>query len=238
MLAILKKAGHRLGLGKFIWKRGLPSEIVFWEEYLATRGKSCNAEEEFAFRTSPDSTLQPWLLRWIERPMGSALRVLDVGAGPLTWVGKTCSSHTIQIEAIDPLADVYDRMIGRHGITPPVRTKRGDGEDIVGRFGREVFDMTFARNCLDHAYDAIKAVTGIVEVTRPGGIVCLWHKEDEAELMRYQGLHQWNFRSENGDLLLWKAGKQLNVNRTFSKQLKLLRLESKDDMIQAIYRKL
>jgi SAM-dependent methyltransferase len=237
-LAVVKKAGHRLGLGKFIWKTALPSEIKFWEDYLVSRGKSCNVEQEFAFRTSPDSELQPWLREWIEPPAGSTLRILDVGAGPLTWVGKKCDQYTIQIDAIDPLADVYNQIIDRNGITPPVRTKKGDGEDIVAQFGREVFDMTFARNCLDHAYDAIKAVTGMVEVTRPGGVLCLWHNQDEAERLSYQGLHQWNFRLEKDTLLVWKGEKRLNVNQTFSKQLKVLQLELKNDMIQAIYRKL
>jgi nitrite reductase/ring-hydroxylating ferredoxin subunit len=78
----------------------------------------------------------------------------------------------------------------------------------------------------------------MIEVAKPGGVIFLWHNQDEAEHLSYQGLHQWNFRLENGDLVVWRGEKKLNVNRAFSKQLKVLRCELDGDMIQAVYRKL
>lgn len=236
--SLVKRAGHALGFGRMIWKFGLPSEIKFWDDYLASRGKSCNAAAEFDFRISPDSELQPWLREWLACPDGAALRAVDVGAGPLTWLGKKWGSRQISIEAIDPLAEAYDHLMERYGINPPVRTKQGEGEEIAGRFGREVFDLAFARNCLDHACDAIQAVTSMVAVTKPGGVIFLWHSPDEAEHMKYQGLHQWNFRLLKGELIVCKGGKMLNVNRAFAGQLKALRCELKDGMIEAVYRKL
>ena len=237
ILAVIKKAGHKFGLGRFIWKLSLPSETSFWEEYLATRGKSCGAMEEFNFRTSPDAELQPWLKEWMKCPAGAEVRVLDVGAGPLTWVGKKWSGHKVVIDAIDPLAEAYGQMLRRQGIQPPVATQPGDGEKVVQLFGREVFDLTFARNSLDHSYDAIQAVTSMIEATKPGGIIFLWHNQNEAERLCYQGLHQWNFRLDRTELLVWKGDKTLNVNRAFAGQLQVLRCELRDDMIQAIYRK-
>ena len=236
--AALKKSGHALGLGKFIWKTGLPSEVSFWNEYLATGGKSCDAVDEFKFRIAPDSQLQPWLCEWLDCPEGSVVRVLDVGAGPLTWIGKKWAARDVQIEAIDPLAEAYDQIMNQHGIRPPVRTKKDDGEEVVRRFGRDGFDLAFARNCLDHAYDAIQAVTNMIEATKPGGVVFLWHNEDEAERLSYQGLHQWNFHLQQGELVVWKGKRVMNVNQTFAKQLKTLRCELRDGMIQAVYRKL
>jgi SAM-dependent methyltransferase len=237
ILAVVKKSGHKLGLGKLIWKLSLPSETGFWEEYLATRGKSCGAAEEFNFRTSPDSEFQPWLKEWLNCPEGAEVRVLDVGAGPLTWVGKKWSGRRVVIDAIDPLAEAYGRIMRREGIKPPVETKPGDGEEVMRLFGPQVFDLAFARNCLDHSYDAIQAVTSMIEATKPGGIIFLWHNPDEAESLNYQGLHQWNFRLTNGELLVWKGDKTLNVNRVFAAQLEVLRCELEDGMIQAVYRK-
>ena len=237
-LAVVKKIGHRVGLGKFIWQAGLPSEVVFWEDYLARRGQSCGATEEFKFRTAPDSELQPWLREWLNSPVNAEVRVLDVGAGPLTWVGKKWTGRQVLIDAIDPLAEAYAGVMRRHGIRPPVPTKLGDGEEAVKLFGANKFDLTFARNCLDHSYDAIKAVTSMIEVTKPGGVIFLWHNQDEAERLCYQGLHQWNFRLQQGELVVWKGDKQLNINREYAGKLEVLRSELRDDMIQAAYRKL
>lgn len=236
-LAILKKVGHKLGFGKIIWKLALPTEVNFWEEYLATRGKSCGAADEFAFRNSPDSEFQPWLREWMNCKEGAEVRVLDVGAGPLTWVGKKWAGRTVIIDAIDPLAEAYARIMQKQGIKPPVETKVGNGEEVVELFGRNRFDLAFARNCLDHSFDAIQAVTSMIGATKPGGIIFLWHNQDEAERLGYQGLHQWNFRLENSELLVWKGDRILNVNQTFKNQLQVLRCSTHEDMIQAVYRK-
>lgn len=238
VMAVVKKTGHALGLGKMIWQAALPSEVGFWEDYLKSGGKSCRAEAEFKFRTDPEAPLQPWLHELLDCPADADVRVLDVGAGPLTWVGKKWAGHKVTIHAIDPLADAYNQIMRQHGVIPPIRTEKGDGEEVVQLFGRNAFDMTFARNCLDHSYDAIQAVTNMIEATKVGGIIFLWHNEDEAEQLQYDGLHQWNFRLTQGELLVWKGGRVLNVNQTFAGQLKVLRCELKDGMIQAVYRKL
>lgn len=165
------------------------------------------------------------------------VRVLDVGAGPLTWMGKNWPGRKLTIDAIDPLAEAYGQIMRRLVIKPPVETKPGDGEEVVKLFGRQVFDLTFARNCLDHSYDAIQAVTSMIEATKPGGIIVLWHNQDEAEHLCYEGLHQWNFRLENSELIVWKGHRKLNVNRVFAGQLHTLRCELRENMIQAVYRK-
>jgi SAM-dependent methyltransferase len=237
-LAVLKKIGHQLGLGKFIWKLSLPSEVRFWDDYLTSGGKSCDAAAEYQFRIAPDSEFQSWLQEWLPCPEGSVVRVLDVGAGPLTWLGKKWPGRKVVIDAIDPLAEMYADIMRRRGIQPPVQTRLGNGEEVVKIFGIKAFDLTFARNCLDHAYDAIQAVTNMIEATRSGGVIFLWHNQDEAEHQCYQGLHQWNFRLEQGELWVWKGDRKLNVNRKFAGQLLVLRCELRDGMIQAIYRKL
>ncbi len=236
-LAVVKKTGHALGLGKYIWQNALPSEVGFWEDYLKSHGKSCHAEAEFQFRTDPQSAMQPWLCELLEYPAGAHVKVLDVGAGPLTWVGKKWPGRTVEITAIDPLADAYNQIMQQHGITPPVRTQKGDGEEVVKMFGRDCFELTFARNCLDHSYDARLAVTSMIEATKPGGIIFLWHAEDEAEALRYDGLHQWNFRLKDGELLVWNGNRVLNVNQSFAGKLQVIRCQLVEGMIQAVYRK-
>lgn len=249
--AVSRKVGHKLGLGKKIWEKALPEEISFWDDFIGSRGASYDAEEEFAFRIDPNSQLQPWLADYLSAPTGSTVRILDVGAGPLTWVGKKHDGWNVEIEAIDPLAESYDKALDGNGVVPPVRTKKGNGEDIVEIFGPESFDITFARNCLDHAFDAVKAVRDMVEATKPGGIMCLWHQQDEAERMQYHGLHQWNFHAENGELTLSSPNVKVNVNKEFAGKIQCLRCDIANDwsvfssaremdegMIEAVYRKL
>jgi len=134
------------------------------------------------------------------------VRVLDVGAGPLTWIGKNGTDASWPLMRLIRWRKRMDSSCAsRHQAA--VETKAGDGEDVVKLFGRQVFDLTFARNCLDHSYDAIQAVTSMIEATKPGGIIVLWHGPDEGETECYQGLHQWNFHLENAELVVWKGDK-------------------------------
>jgi hypothetical protein len=154
LVALVKKAAHALGLSKLVWKMSLPSEVHFWDDYIRTRGKFCDAADEFAFRISPDSELQPWLQELLQTPEDAPLKFLDVGAGPLTWIGKKWGPRQIQINAIDPLAASYNKVLDHYGLTPPVRTAAIAGEDLLTVFPANSFDLAFARNSLDHSYDA------------------------------------------------------------------------------------
>ena len=205
LLTVVKMTGHALGLSKLVWKMSLPSEVHFWDDYLRTRGQNCKAEAEFAFRISPDSELQPWLQDLLSAPEGSTLRILDVGAGPLTWIGKKWGRRKIHIDALDPLADSYNKILDRYALNPPARTAALAGENLLTVFPINTFDLSFARNSLDHSYDAPQVIQNMVAVTKPGGILFLWHAQNEGENHNYQGLHQWNFCMEKGALIVLAA---------------------------------
>jgi len=237
LLALLKKAGHALGLSKLVWRMSLPSEVHFWDDYIRTRGQCCDAIDEFAFRISPDSELQTWLQELLQKPEDAALKFLDVGAGPLTWIGKKWGTRRIQINALDPLADSYNKILDHYGLNPPVRTEAIAGEDLLKVFPANSFDLTFARNSLDHSYDAPQVIKNMVAATKPGGIVFLWHAQNEGERYNYQGLHQWNFRREGDTLIVWRMQTSFNVNEFFAGQLQLISCTLADDMIKAVYQK-
>ena len=208
LFAVFKKAGHRLGLGKIIWRLSLPSEVQFWADYLSSHGKSCRAEEEFKFRMSPEAELQPWLRQWLRLPRGRCVQGVGRRGRPAHLDReKEWDQHTIQIEAIDPLlAEAYDQIMQQHGLNPPVRTRKGNGEEVVELFGKGVFDLTFARNSLDHSYDAIKAVTSNdrsdqdrrrhLSLAQPG--------RGRTPLLR-RPAPSGDFRLENGALKVWKG---------------------------------
>jgi SAM-dependent methyltransferase len=197
-----------------IWRRGLPLEVEFWTKYLQTRGGEF--PEEFRERLDPGAVMaDPLILEAIAATNADPVRILDVGAGPLTALGKRDPhepARNLEIVAIDPLANAYDRLLHECGITPPVRTRQCRGEDIVGVFGRQVFDIGYARNSLDHSIDPMVVIENLVEAVKPGGTIVLRHYRREGETMRYEQLHQWNFDVEDGRLVVWGKRRRYDIS--------------------------
>lgn len=196
-----------------IWQRGLPHEADFWAEWIRTRGN--DFPEEYRERMDPDTAItDPLLLEAIDRTPGPAVRILDVGAGPLTAVGRRdprALDRTIDVVPVDPLADEYDKLLRAAGVDPPVRTRRCRGEDVATVYGSQTFDIAYARNSLDHAVDPMRIVESLLDAVRVGGTVVLRHYRREAEAMRYEQLHLWNFDVEDGGLFIWNKRKRYDI---------------------------
>lgn len=156
-------------------------------------------------RTDPESELQPHVRRWIDDSR-EHVRILDVGSGPLTVLGKRWNGHRIEITAVDPLADRYAELFERVGLEPLVRPVAGEAERVSESFPPDSFDLAYAQNCLDHGYDPLRSIEQMLELVRPGGCVLLEHAIDEGEYMNYDGPHQWNFRAEDGRFAIWRPG--------------------------------
>lgn len=193
------------------WRQGVYSEIGFWDGFLREEGGKYHTD--YLERFDPALPLQPELVELVTLPQGETLRVLDVGAGPLTWVGRTSPDWTIEITAVDPLADAYDQLLAAHHLTPPVRTRNAAAEELRRVFRPASFDLVTARNCLDHALDPIDAIRQMIELVKPGGSVFLAHAVNEAITNQYDGLHQWNFRLDGEDFVIEDSGKLTNINQ-------------------------
>jgi SAM-dependent methyltransferase len=184
----------QVGFRRLAWRWRLPTEVGFWDICLATRGMGDPAD--FARRLAPDQPLQDHLKKLLPPSDGRAYRILDVGAGPLTTVGKVCDGQRIDLHCIDPLSSAYDALLEKNGITPPVRTKYGEAEQVGQMFAEGSFDLVHAANSLDHAHDPVAAIKAAARVVRPGGYVFLEHILNEGDREQYGGLHQWNFGVE------------------------------------------
>jgi SAM-dependent methyltransferase len=185
-----------------VWRDQLHTEVAFWDRWLTSRGEA--SPWDYERRLDPAFALQePTILEFLDRTAPPRGRILDVGAGPLTWLGRTHPTTALEVVAVDPLAAEYDDLLARHGIEPPVRTRAVRGEELLDHFPPASFDVAFARNALDHAADPLAIVRAMTAVTRLGGIVVLRHLEREAERERYEELHQWNLEARNGALHLW-----------------------------------
>ena len=206
----LRHLRRRMSSQEAVWERALPTEVAFWAEWIATRGAQW--PEDFRRRFDPDEPMQePLILDALERVDGDDVRILDVGAGPATWLGKTHPRKRLRITAVDPLGAEYDRLLADAGLTPPVRTEALPGERLRERFAPASFDLAYARNALDHSADPETIIRQMLEVVRPGGFVILRHWENEAQTMGYEELHQWNFSAAGDRLAVWNDRRRVEV---------------------------
>lgn len=197
------------------WEAELDSEVAFWKSVIA--GEIPQFSEDIQNRLIPECELSPSIANKLaDFPQGSTIKILDVGSGPLTSLGKVLPGQKLQITAVDPLAEKYRLILNKAGITPPIWTIPGEAEKLTDQFNENQFDMVYSRNALDHSYDALEAIRQCLRVAKPNAPVILEHAVNEAERQRYDGLHQWNFSQENNQFILWNSNKRINVNNEFN----------------------
>ena len=192
---------RRLGLLGGDWATGLPAELQFWEKALADGGRNWN-ETEYRKRTDPKLELQEELKELVPAAPGAVVRILDVGAGPLTPLGKHWSGRILEIVAVDPLAEQYMAMLARLSLKPPIPVRVAEAEKLLDHFPPNSFDLAYSSNSLDHSYDPLAAIRQMLAVVKPGHYVYLWHFANEGTLESFGGLHQWNFDSVKGDFVI------------------------------------
>jgi SAM-dependent methyltransferase len=133
----------------------------------------------------------------------------------MTGLGKKWGNRTIEITAIDPLAEEYDRSLAATGHAPLVRTIFGDAEKLVPQFGENAFDFVWAQNCVDHMVDPFIAIEQMLKVVKPGRFVMLEHAVNEGETMAYDGLHQWNLCIQDGRFVIWRPDRRVDAIEYF-----------------------
>jgi SAM-dependent methyltransferase len=197
------------------WESGIKYEIDFWDSYLSTGGLQWSAD--YLGRLNPELPLQVRPSELL--PEKKEISILDVGAGPFTFLGKINEGKKIDITAVDPLADEYDFLLAKYNIIPLVRTRRVAAEDLTSFYQDFSFDLVFARNCIDHSYNPEKAILQMIRIVRNESFVLLEHRENEAKNENYSGLHQWNFSvSSSGDFLISSKYTLVNFTQKYSKE--------------------
>jgi SAM-dependent methyltransferase len=180
------------------WSNGVDEEIKFWSRWLETKGDRW--PEQYSYRTNPRAEVEGLLCLYLKNVDGIP-RVLDVGAGPLTAVGKYFKGIKIDLVAVDALADKYNNLDLLEGLQV-VKTQQCDTESLCKIFDESSFDICHALNTLDHSYDPIEAIKQMIAVTRVGGHIIASHAANEAINENWNGFHQWNFSSDGADLLI------------------------------------
>src|SRR3982074_3633803 len=206
-----KLARMLLRLVRPIWRvrrLALLSELLFWDRWLARRFPDPSG----AARLRDDSLVPESLWRLIERAPADPVKILEVGAGPLASIGTGHPTRRVEVTATDVLADKYNRILRRRGITPKVPTVYADAERLSQQFGPAAFDLGYAANCIDHTDDALRAIQEMVSVVRPGGHIVMDHFQDEGAPQASAGLHKWNLKADEGKLVLWNSDRRHDVS--------------------------
>jgi SAM-dependent methyltransferase len=196
------------------WKAGLADELAHWRRWLAEGSTAFVGQfDDYAWRTSPDSLLQAHHTRHLERhaPPGRIVHILDVGAGPLTAVGKQWPGRFVEITAVDALAESYDAVLAEAGLVPLVRTTYAEAERLTERFAPDSYDLVYCQNALDHVYDPLQSIREMLAVVKRGHAVVLLHTINEAEHQGYGGLHQWNLCADGKEFVLWNREQRISV---------------------------
>ena len=202
--ALVKSASNKLR-----WKLALPCEEKYWHDYISQSGGQYAAD--FAQRLDPNLPLQPHIRDHIAFRGTSTVRILDVGAGPLTCLGKTWPGRTLELTPTDPLANDYARILRAHNVTPPVPTQFCCAERLTSKFPENHFDLAYSRNALDHSFEPLAAISQMLKVIKPDCTILLEHLLNEAETEKYYGLHQWNFTQRDNQFIIWNKRTTLNV---------------------------
>jgi SAM-dependent methyltransferase len=224
---LMHRARIRLRSPADQWNRGIGEEIAFWRDLLDSAGSQW--AKDYENRLDPKAPLADYVTRYIRAPKGATVRILDVGAGPLTSLGKCHPDYSIEITAVDALAEEYDSLLSAAGIIPLVRTLKCHSEHLTDMFQPASFAISHASNTLDHSYDPLRAIRQMAQVTEQGGVLILDHFRNEAEHEGYAGFHQWNFAPTEGDLLIWRPGRKYRLQLKLADLLQFERLEHEDE---------
>lgn len=205
-------------MDKSDWEQEINEEIAFWANWLETKGSKW--PEDYRRRLDPEQRLPPL----IEKSLlgkgiakGTAVKVLDLGAGPLTLVGKSSEYFQVDVLPVDPLAEEYNQLLDEYHVDVPVRTVKGAAETLDCVVGEEKFNVIWICNSLDHSYDPVLGLFQAYKALAPEGSVLLIFHPNEADVAGYHGLHNWNFDVRDGNFLIESRGRMVNVSEMFSR---------------------
>lgn len=180
-----------------MWKQNLYDERRFWHNWCRTQG--WDWKDDFSNRTNPNSVLQNHVAELLPIEQDE-IHILDVGSGPITWLGRNLSGKKITITCIDCLADYYNSLTISNRFSEPIQL---EAEKLCERFKENIFDLVYSRNAIDHSYDPVLAIKNMVSVVKPNCYVLLEMNSNGGQHGNYHGLHQWDMINDDGRFLIY-----------------------------------
>lgn len=194
------------------WLNGLESEISFWKSYMETEGGIYYE----GFKETTEKNKYFTLEKHLEG-MGEdrQIKFLDVGSGPFSRCGSVSNKYNLIVDAVDPLAQIYNILKEKNDLNNGIDVKTGFVELLDKIYEAESYDVVHMSNALDHSFDAVFGIYQLFNLCKIGGKVILRHAENEAERSEYRGLHQWNLSVHNKEnsFVIWRQDERYDIRK-------------------------
>lgn len=181
---------------------GFEDELAFWRGAIQ-RQKAGTGATYLARKLDPTRPLQPQVAARIG-PKEDGIRILDVGCGPASTLGKVWKGRPVELTGLDPLGDAYQRLFDEENLARPHPIVTGVAEEAAKHFGPAAFDYVHVENALDHCQDPFAALSQLHAVCRPDGTIYVQVFVNEGAHNHYNGFHQWNFDLYDGRVIFWR----------------------------------
>jgi SAM-dependent methyltransferase len=213
-----QQAGRLPETGAEKLKQKYKVEIEWWRNELARNGLDILKQRLATQLGEFPAILTPYLFPHRKNV------VLELGAGPLSKIGKHHPTIPIDIIPIDIAATEYSKILTHLGVEPPNPTREGDMTQLSKLFKPNSVDLVHCTNALDHCDDPVAAFREMTKVCRIGGHIYLAHNVNSGELAEYKGLHCWNlFFQENSYYVRGKT--RDDVTALEDKSLEIVKVE-------------
>ena len=130
------------------------------------------------------------------------LVTLEIGSGPNSNLSYWVDNELLKVIAIDPLADVYQKIMKKLNYRYPIIPIKIKGEDLPNHFKKNIFHIVFAQNSLDHVEDPVKCFKNAYTLLKKGGLLFVCSNVKEGTRKLWLGMHKYDIYVENNELLL------------------------------------
>eukprot|EP00411_Alexandrium_monilatum_P099076 CAMPEP_0175800250 /NCGR_PEP_ID=MMETSP0097-20121207/86916_1 /TAXON_ID=311494 /ORGANISM="Alexandrium monilatum, Strain CCMP3105" /LENGTH=253 /DNA_ID=CAMNT_0017111525 /DNA_START=102 /DNA_END=859 /DNA_ORIENTATION=- len=158
------------------WVRGLEMEAEFWRKKLSTDPSENSSLERLRLWLETGEVtwflegddLCAFLEQALHRRRAAAEALAALDAARLDGEGPPARLREVPVVAADGMARFYLRVLDEHGLLPRHLPVQCPVEELHGCFPSRHFDVVHMRNALDHAFDPLLGLRGMLHVLRPG----------------------------------------------------------------------
>lgn len=192
------------------WLDGIPHEIAYWNGLLSDKKRRVALQKKISGKTKVTCNfVNPEKVKALlqsEEP----LLVLDVGCGMSYRNGDYLYGQKVNMHRVDPLASFYNAIMAKRRLAAPA-IESAFVEYLSSFYSDNSASLIIIENALDHSYDPVKGILECLSVLKPGGILFLRHKKNEAEHENYRGFHQFNVDIQDERLVIWNQHTRVDV---------------------------